>query len=464
MPGVRTAAEVAADEVCVHGLKVRWRDGPARAHERAKARGEGLDAGVDPIGEGLGARPPAARERRRDPGVGPQRVAASGRAGGIGEALLTDHEVGILGQVAAADLGGEAAQVVEAVAGVDDRALAGLGDRPRHRPRERPVELEGAPAAGEASHLADHSPGEVLAIDQLEEQARDVGVGEHGLVRRDLLGSVGRLRAHASGAAPLDEDLVDARAEPDHAAVAAQQLDERGGHLPGAAPRDAVAAGGRGQAEHVPKASSKPVVGADVDVQREPGEHPPRRLAAKQPAREAGAARHQDPGDAQQIEGQEAQERAHGRQRAQQERQQVALDRPVPGCESAPRVAVAGVAHQPRRDVVVAANASERAVGRRVAALELHVQPGEAGALEVEVLKRRARPREREERGADVVHVAGQRALLRAERPAGAGLVGLEHEHAGAGAGEHAGRDEAVGAGAYDDEVRVPCAHLVGAS
>src|SRR5690606_33367718 len=72
-------------------------------------------------------------------------------------------------------------EIVEAVAGVNDRRVAGRFDLPGYLRRQGPIHLEGAPAARVVAHELDHATRDVLAVDHVEQQRGDIGIGEHGL-------------------------------------------------------------------------------------------------------------------------------------------------------------------------------------------------------------------------------------------------------------------------------------------
>ena len=92
----------------------------------------------------------------------------------------------------------------------------------------------------------------------------------------------------------------DTRAQPDLATALGEPGDERVGQALGAAFRETVAARGRGDREHVREARPEPVVGADVDVQAQAGEHAPRGFGLEQARREAARAAQEHAGDLQQ--------------------------------------------------------------------------------------------------------------------------------------------------------------------
>ncbi len=139
VPGVRAAAEIAADQVRVPGFQVGRRHDVPRQDRRAKARRQLLDARLDAVGEALARSgpamdPPAHLGPRRDVRVAIQRVFAGRRARRIADALLPDDQVRPLGQAAGARLTREPGEIVDALARVHDRALARRLDLPGHRP------------------------------------------------------------------------------------------------------------------------------------------------------------------------------------------------------------------------------------------------------------------------------------------------------------------------------------------
>src|SRR5688572_23950882 len=79
-------------------------------------------------------------------------------------------------------------------------------------------------------------------------------------------------------------------------------------------------------------------------------------------------------------------------------------------------------------DVQVARDASDRAVGRRVTAVDRRVTPDQTVTSQIEIAKRRASSGEREESRADVVNETRSRRFLRAERSPRTACVGLHHE------------------------------------
>ena len=146
---------------------------------------------------------------------------------------------------------------------------------------------------------------------------------------------------------------------------------------------------------------------------------------------------------------------AERRERTEERVEQLAFGRGVKARELGERVAVASAPEVLSRKLGIARDAGVRVVERGVAAFEARVLEAHAGRFEAEVEERRARAREREEARAHVVRKAGQRELFGAERAAGTPWVRFEHEHAVSEAREHVGSDEAVRAGADDDDVRI---------
>jgi len=263
------ASEVTADEIFVAGFEVRGVMDGAVEDMSAEAGGELFDAGLDGIGEAFAVGGPAAGGGGGGVGVAVEGVIAGRCAGGVEEGLLTEDEVGVRGELVGADLGGEASEVSEVIAGVDDGGAAGVFGAPGDGGVEGPVDLEGAPALGEAPHGAADEGGDMLGGEHLEVEGGGADVGEDSAGDVDLVALGG---AYGDGAALADDDFFDAFVEANLAAVGLDDAAEGVGDGAGAALGDAEAGVAGEEAEDEADGGAGEVIGADVGVEAEGGE------------------------------------------------------------------------------------------------------------------------------------------------------------------------------------------------
>ena len=165
--------------------------------------------------------------------------------------------------------------------GVHHCALARHLDAPRHRPAQRPVDLERAPAVRKRAHATQHPRRYVLGLEQVEQQGGRARVGHDGLTRGDLLAA---FEQHGMGAAVAHHDPRDPRSQLQATAVLFEQRHQRVGDRLRAAARHGVAAGRRRHAEHEAQRGAEAIVRRHVHVQPQAREHPPCGFAPEQTA------------------------------------------------------------------------------------------------------------------------------------------------------------------------------------
>ena len=157
----------------------------------------------------------------------------SGARVGIDERGLRDQHVRALGVLAAPDGGLRGGDLLERPAEVHGSGLAALGRAPRHRARERVVDLEDAGPVAVAAQRAAVAAGQRVAADREQ------------LARRDV-------EEDGAGVGELVEAL-DLATGLDRAAERLEVGAHRRGDRRGAAARDGPAAGVAERQEHEPR-------------------------------------------------------------------------------------------------------------------------------------------------------------------------------------------------------------------
>ena len=258
------------------------------------------------------------------------------------------------------------------------------------------------------------------------------------------------------------DDARHAGAEPQPAAVALEHRDQRVGDRLRAARGHGVAAGGRGQPEHVAEPGTEPVVRARRRRAAR-GSGSTRRAASLSNSRvaERRARAREHRGDL--AAGSRRRARARGRNAGNGSSSASSRLRSMLGVQArelAPGLAVPRAPKWRLAIVEVARDAGVAAVERRVAALELGVRPAQAVPT---------RARARETRGSSV-RTGRNRRPRRARSPAActprsrgrprATRIRLQHQHAKAAQRQHAGGDQSVRTGPDHDHVRILRRHV----
>jgi hypothetical protein len=372
---LRTAVDVAADEVRVEALEgARAADGAGEDAAEEAGR-EALDLPLDRVRD-------VDRAGVRDVPVDPGGVLPRRRARRIREARLGDEDEGRLRGPSAPDLPLRSRDLLERAAEMDDARAAARLRRPGNRRVERVVDLVGRGSVAERLELRAVAGRKPVARDRDELPRRDV--------KQD--GARGRKLVERSDAAP--------RLDP--ASMIAEHARERLDHGLRAAPREGPAVRVRRRAEDRAEGGGDPALEGKERVRREAAEERARsfvcelrpRESARRADRRAAEARQRDriPRDV---------------ERCEQVRRELS---PAPRERSEVRGPRAPVRAEPRRGRLDRAlEDGRRPVVERVGERDPGAQPLDAAALEVQrPEERRARP-EREDRGAGVVEEARQR-------------------------------------------------------
>ena len=195
-------------------------------------------------------------------GVGPHRLGADGRTGGIGLVHLADEHERARGDAVLRQVGRDLGEAVHAVTHVDGPG-AGRGlVAPRDRARQRPVDLERGRVVLEPLEVGHQLRRQVLLAHEVAVQRGSTDVGQHPAWRTDGL-AVGQHDGDRAAAAHVDAD--DRRVAAHDAAPRREPVDQRAGEL-------ARAALGHREAELRP----------------EPGEHPAEEATGRHVGPEVG--------------------------------------------------------------------------------------------------------------------------------------------------------------------------------
>ena len=321
-------------------------------------------------------------------------------------------------------------------------------------PVEGPVDLERPVVVLEAVELAPEGRRQLGGIEQASVQLRRADVGDH----RAGCGVPGSGTAHGAGAAAGDLDRRRPLAAHDLAAACPQPGEQRIGDPPRPAVRHRKAVILSQRAQDPPEHPAQRGLGADVGVQRVPGQQPRPRVGGKPFLAEPANRKQREPGKAQQLARAELTQQRHDRhdrrERVEERPQRARSNAPPERIELPPGIAVprGAIIQGGGRLLDIQADRRAGAVLCRVGNCDRRGDPAHTPPLELQRLHVWRGERERIERAEHVVHVAGLDQLTRAY--GAAGLRGLlEHRDRPAGVGEHVRRDEPVGPGADDDGV-----------
>ncbi len=392
----RAATERATHQVGVERLERRRREQVPRRDHRSEPRRVLLDLGLDAVGERLGLagvpRAPQVPARvaprtQRHVGVGPHRLGAGRRAGGVGLVHLPGEHVRVRGDAVLGEVGGVGRDAVHAVAEVDGPRAHGRFVPPRDRSRQRPVDLERRVVVLEPGEVVEHVGRQVFLADEVAVERGCADVGEHPSRCADRLAVVEH-DGHRPPVAHLD--APHRRVAPHHPTPCDKSPHERGGELARAALGDGepvlLAEAGEQPAEEAARRD----VGAEVAVHRVAGDEQGGAVAVELLLGETAHREQRLPGELEQAPGSERggqpgrpAQRRDGRRHRVDQRTAQSLEL---GGERTPTVAVAGSELLDRRrgDFDVGGQRRAPAVRGRVREHERGVPPAQPVGLEVE--------------------------------------------------------------------------------
>jgi hypothetical protein len=388
------------------------------------------------------------REPARQVGVGPDRLGALRRPGGVGRRHLPEEHERVRRHPSHGEVGGH---VDEAVV-VDAEVHRAGPPRSRRRPRdgcvEGPVDLERRVVPLEPPHVVQEPWREVAGADEVAVERRCRHVREDGVAR---LHDVAVREPHPTGSAAGHLHLGHGHPA---AHLNAQRLRTptqcRGEH-PRASFRHGEPDVLAEHHEQPPEQRAAGAVGGDVAVHRVAAEQHPRLLAAELLLAQAAYREQAEPGQVERAGHPGAPQQAgsgpHGREGREEGVEQGVTDAVPAGHHPQPGVAVAGVVAVQAGCGVARRAAEHRAptVGKRVGHHVGGMAPGEAVPLEVQVADHRAGRRQRVEGAEQVGDEAARHALGTAHRAADL-VLRLDEHHVPAGVGEPVGGHQTVGA------------------